>query len=516
MHSLKAFFKNYPIVRDEKTSLHVRIDSTQIEEVLLRLSESLEDEELYFIGEFLREIDAERDELILVFRYQQQYDLVLFSESSNAEPLIHVSKIFPAADLFEKEIYDYFGRDTFGEENYTLRLHSYPADFFPWRVIGRPMISEKKPFRFKKLPNKDVVEVPVGPIHAGIIPPGHFRFTVDGEDTLNLDICLGFMHRGVERYFMEERDLEKLRTASEEIVGDSVISHSLTFIRAIEELAGVAISEHTRLQRVFLLELERIYNHLWTIGAIHNDVGQAFILNGCLSVRESIMDLNEILFGSRTLRGILDFGHHRLSVTKNHKQIIIDTLMGAKKRFENLIATSDASIGIYDRLKDTGIVKRRTAWLSGALGLGAKASGIPMDWRVQDPYYDRIDVQVHLGEQGDAYDRMIVRTREVTDSIDRIIALLDREEFFEHPSEKEIAPLCLAPDRFVFSKTEGHRGENLVIIHTNAQGAIDYFKIKDPSFMNWTLLEYAVLNNIIADFPICNKSYDLSYCGFDL
>ena len=473
-------------------------------------------DDIYFIGEFLREVDADTDELILVLRYRQDIDLVIFSESSNQEPLVHVSKIFPAADLFEKEVYDNFGRDTLGEENYTLRLHSYPRDFFPGRVLGRPMITEKKPFRFKKLPNKDVVEVPVGPIHAGIIPPGHFRFTVDGEDTLNLDIQLGFLHRGVERYFTEERDLDLLRIASEEVVGDSVISHGLTFIRAIEELADIRISETVRLQRVCLLEMERIYSHLWTVGAIHNDVGQGFLLNGCLSIRESIMDLHDTVFGSRTLKGILNYGHHNAYITEAHHDTIITTLSRAKKRFANILSASESSVGIYDRLRDTGIVNHKTACLLGALGLGAKASGIPMDSRTHDPYYAGIPVKVVLGEQGDALDRMLVRAREVMGSIDRIIALLDTPYFFPRAESSERVCPRLAPDRFVFARTEGHRGENLYILHTSATGTIDYCKIKDPSFVNWTLLEYSVLNNIIADFPICNKSFDLSYCGFDL
>ena len=296
------------------------------------------------------------------------------------------------------------------------------------------------------------------------------------------------------------------------------MSHSLTFIRAIEELSGRTISEKTRLQRVFLLEIERIYNHLWTIGAIHNDVGQAFILNGCLSIRESIMNLNDTLFGSRTLKGILDFGKNTIHVEESKKQHIIDTLTHAKKRFENLLRVSESSIGIYDRLKDTGIVKYKTAWLSGALGLGAKASGIAMDMRPNDPYYRGIEVKIHVGEQGDAFDRMNVRADEVLDSIDRIIALMSNKHFFEidKKSSHEEKKMTLKPDTFIMSRVEGHRGENLYLLHTNPQGEIDYFKIKDPSFVNWTLLEYSVLNNIIADFPICNKSYDLSYCGFDL
>ena len=170
MKPLESIFSKGEIIRKDATSLHVRIPAANLEDCLTRIKEELYDD-IYFIGEFLRELDSERDELILVFRYEQQTDLVVFSESPNSEGLIHVSKIFPAADLFEKEIYDNFGRDTVGEENYTLRLHSYPDDFFPSRILGKPMIAHKREFRFTKLPNEDVVEVPVGPIHAGIIPP---------------------------------------------------------------------------------------------------------------------------------------------------------------------------------------------------------------------------------------------------------------------------------------------------------------------------------------------------------
>lgn len=514
MNNLVSFFWKDKILRNSNNELIVFIEFNQLFEKIENLKNNFWDD-IYFIWEFLREISSSSDEFILVFKYLKQLDLIIISQNPNSEALPLISSIFPAADLFQKEIYDNFWKDTLNWQNYILRLHTYKKDFFPMRVLGKAMVKEKKPFRFKTLPSKDVVTVPVWPIHAWIIPPGHFRFIVDGEDTLNLDIQLWFLHRGVEKYFNTEKDLNNLKVASEEIVWDSVISHGLTFVRAIESLSWIKISERTRLNRVILLELERIYNHLWTVGAIHNDVWQGFLLNWMLSIRESILDAMFEVYWSRVLKNILNFGSDNLALNESQKQVLKAVLQAAKTRFTNQLRISESSAWIYDRLKDTWIVHKKTAFLQWALWLWAKASWIDMDYRQFDPYYKDFDVKVNLWEQWDSYDRMIVRAREIIDSIDLILSILENPSLFKWEKSAKMQ-VKLKPNEYVFSKTEWHRWEILHIAHTNDKWEIDFYKIKDPSFLNWTLIEYAVLKNIIADFPICNKSYDLSYAGFDL
>ncbi|NDK08879.1 hypothetical protein EOM39_06590, partial [Candidatus Gracilibacteria bacterium] len=443
-----------------------------------------------FVGEFLREIDEKNDELFVVFKKEGK-TIIYTIISDNETPLPDLSMIFYSAHLFQNEIYDYFGRTTEGFENHTLRLHTHPKNFFPLRKMGKPMIKEKKEFIFTEINGEGLVEVPVGPIHAGIIPPGHFRFTVDGEDTLNLDTQMGWKHRGVEQYFYKEKNLDQLLSASQDIAGDSAIAYAWGFARLIEEASEQKINKTTSLNRILALELERIYNHIWTIGALGNDVGQSFLLNGYLSIREELLESNKELFGSRTLKNVINFVNSGKTIDKKDLSKLSKILKEVEKRVKTLSYIEEYSSGVYDRFKDTGVVNLDTVITHSGLGVVARSSKLEADYRIYDKDYIENDIKVKaiLGIQGDSFDRFQVRAKEILGSIHIIREIIskikDIDEKATNPKEIKLK------DGVYTSFVEGHRGEIFQMIVVE-NGSIVYYKAKDPSFVNWSLLEYSV------------------------
>ncbi len=467
----------------------------------------------YFLWEFLKEVDKNNDEL-LVLLYNEEKEILLTCIHSNQQELPKISDIYYAAHLFENEIYDFYGKTTAWTQNHILRLHNFSKDYFPKRKLWEAMIKEKQEYIFTETKFEWEVKVQVGPIHAWIIPPGHFRFTVDGEDTLNLDIQNGWVYKWIENYFSKEKDLQKLLQTSNEIAWDSKIAASWTFTKLIEQSANLKVSEITKLNRIIALELERIYNHFWTIWAILNDVGQSYLLNWFLEIREEFLKLNKKVFGNRLLSGVIDFWKNNVYLSEKKAQKILKTIERINNRFENLLKISISSTWIYDRLFTTWIVKKETALTHSAVWVWAKASWLNQDIRQFDKDYKEFNFSCILWENGDCFDRFNVRAEEVKQSFEIIKKSIKKLEelWFENKQKNQEIKL---KDWYFIARTEWYRWENLQIIYVE-NGEIKYYKFKDPSFVNWTLLEYAVLNNIIADFPVCNKSFDMSYSWFDV
>ncbi len=491
----------------------LQIQKFETLEQIKKATQLLKNDSYYFLWEFLREIDDKNDELIVVLTLGWK-ETILTCVHSNQEELPKISDIFYAAELFENEIYDFYWKTTSWTNNHILRLHNYPKNYFPKRVLGKAMIEEKQEYVFTKIDFEWVTKVQVWPIHAGIIPPGHFRFTVDWEDTLNLDIQNGWVHRWVESYFTKEKDLQKLLQASSEIAGDSKIATSFSFAKIIEKSANIKVSENTKSERIIALELERIYNHLWTIWAIINDVGQWYILNWFLEIREEFLKLNEKVFDDRLLSWVINFWKNNISLDEKKTKKILKTIKKIEDRFLNLLKISISSTWIYDRLSTTWIVCEETATTHSALWLAAKASGIKQDYREFDKYYTKLDLspKITLWENWDCFDRFNVRSEEIKESFEIIKQAIKKINFTKKEEKNKEIKLN---DWYFISRTEGHRWENMQMIYIE-NWEIKYYKFKDPSFVNWTLLEYAVLNNIIADFPVCNKSFDMSYSWFDI
>ncbi|MCK9572204.1 MAG: NADH-quinone oxidoreductase subunit C [Candidatus Omnitrophica bacterium] len=420
-----------------------------------------------------------------------------------------------SASLFEREIQEMFGILPQGNPDLRrLNLHdeTWPQGNFPlrkdFRNIQPASLGE---YKFAKIEGEGIFEIPVGPVHAGIIAPGHFRFSAAGEPIVNLEIRLGFTHRGVEKLFEKKAPGDCLRL-SEAVAGDSAFSHSLAFTMAAEKISALTICAQASYLRAIFLELERAYNHLNSIGGIATDVGFSFPSAFAAILKEEILQLNQQLSGSRYLKNINLIGGIASGINQEKRKLLLKSLKAIKRDFEELVKILYNSVSFMDRVESTGLLHRKTAEDLGIVGLAARASGIPTDLRQYFPsVYQKAGFQMAREESGDALARLNIRVAEFRQSI-RLIEeftslLKDNEEIRTESSLKPGSAL---------GYVEAWRGPVLYWLKINEDGLIERCKIVDASFHNWQALAYAVLGNIIPDFPLCNKSFDLSYTGNDL
>jgi Ni,Fe-hydrogenase III large subunit len=358
-----------------------------------------------------------------------------------------------------------------------------------------------------------VFQVPVGPVHAGIIEPGHFRFGVAGEPVLYLQLRLFYVHKGVEKRF-ERLPWRHGIFLAESISGDTAVGHSLAFAHAVERLAGCEVPPRARRLRVVLLELERIDNHLADIGAIATDVAFSVPAAHAQLLRERLVALQERLFGSRLLRGTVAVGGVKADLSNAGREELLAHVGRLKPDFESLVTLLIDSGSFTDRVDGTGTLPKDAARDLGVAGLAARASGLDEDLRRDHPHddYETLAFDVPVEEGGDVRARLMVRAREVEQAI-RILsqalrALPDSPVTATLPAELPASSAALG-------WAEGWRGPCLHSVETDARGALARVKVTDPSFRNWPGLARAVPGNIISDFPVINKSFNLSYSGND-
>lgn len=439
---------------------------------------------------------------------------------SEQEPVFpSITPKIPAAHWYEREIKDMFGLEPVGHPDpYTLVLHgNFPDNTYPLRkdfdVQTRlPHLESKLPF--KRVEGEGVFEIPVGPIHAGIIEPGHFRFSAVGDSILYLDAKLFYTHKGTEKIF-ETMPYIKALFLAERICGVCAASHATGYCQAIEKVAGVEIPPRAKLIRTILLELERLYNHIGDIGNIC--AGAAFHL-GCahgFRIREYLQLLNETITGNRYLRGMITIGGIRFDINNDLKKYIITLLTDIKKDFKELTDIMFASSSLMDRLETTGKLPAETARGLGVVGVAARASGIGRDVRVNHPYaaYREVDFDVPaFYNDGDVYARVKVRVDEVYQSIYIIEQCFDKMP--EGPIKTSVKEL--PPYRQALSYVESPRGENIYWIMTAPDNRLFRYKVRSPSFCNWPAIPYTIPGNIVPDFPLINKSFELCYSCTDL
>ena len=420
-----------------------------------------------------------------------------------------------SASLFERQIYEMFGIKPKGNPDLRrLILHDEvcPQGNYPLRKdFKKIQPGQTSEYEFSRVEGDGVFEVPVGPVHAGIIGSGHFRFSVAGEPIINLEARLGFTHKGIEKLFEEKNCLDAV-CFSERVSGDSVFAHSLAFTHAAEKIAKINIPPKAQLLRGIFLELERMYNHVNDIGGIALDAGFSFPSAYASIIKEAILQLNFKLCQNRYLRKVNTVGGVLIDIDKNKKQALLEALKIIEKDFNELEKILFSSVSFMDRVDTTGILRKKTAQDLGISGLAARASGIHFDLRKFFPgIYKEAQFKMIIQESGDALARLKVRISEFKESI-RLIG-----EFCKQlPEAGEIKSNGEIKQGSALGYTEGWRGPVLYWIKTDASGIIQRAKIVDPSFLNWQGLSFAVLGNIIPDFPLCNKSFDLSYSGNDL
>lgn len=467
-------------------------------------------------------------------RFRVLYVFGLPGESLFLAQFIRVDGEFPSltpsfheASIYERRIRSFFGLEPLGHPNpRPLILHdNWPKDVFPlrkdfdWRT--RPATAQGK-FQFRELSGEGIYEIPVGPVHAGIIEPGHFRFSVAGEEILLLEPRLGYSHKGSEELFEVLPLDDKIRLA-ERVSGVNSFSHALAFCQALESLSDMAVPARDEYLRVVFSELERLANHLGDIGAIMTDTGFNFGGAQCGRLRESVMQVDERLTDSRFLRGVAKSGGVRAELSQDTTDEIIAFLDALKKNFDEVMTIAESSSTLINRLKNAGILTQAIARDHGALGIAGKASGLATDARVDYPYaaYQKMNVEVCTEQEGDVYARFSVRVREVHGAIELISQALGElpqtdDELSQADDAKESESIEFRKDSFAISIVEGWRGDIVYLVATDARGEISRVDLRDPSFLNWTALGYAGQENMVPDFPLINKSFSLSYSGNDL
>ena len=462
-----------------------------------------------------------RYELCYLFTLAEQKDWLLLCTDLHGDDRLFQS-ITPhihAAKWYEREIRDLFGliaqghpdlRRLVRHEHWPKGTHPLKKDFSWDTVLER----HQGQHVFRRIEGEGVFEVPVGPIHAGIIEPGHFRFSVAGEPIMQLELHHFWKHRGVEKLFERERLTTALPLA-ERVSGDTTVGHRRAYCQAVETLLGLEVPRRARYLRSLFLELERLHNHLGDVGAICNDTAYALAHAHCSRMKERIMQLNDRLTGSRFLRGVNQVGGAGCDLTTGQLSGLVEETDAIERDFSELESVIFANASLTDRLEATGVLKERTAWDHAVMGLVGRASGIDRDLRRDRPFaaYDELPVKVALYRYGDVRARLRVRMDEIHESMRLIREIRARIPQGPIAVEPTGTP---AAGSWSLSAVEGWRGEILYMVMAGEEGRIHRCKVRDPSFVNWPAIQWAVLGNIIPDFPLINKSFNLSYAGNDL
>lgn len=429
-----------------------------------------------------------------------------------------IADLFPAAGRMQRAAYDLVGihADEGADHRKWLRHGAWPGGTFPLRKDFDPasrFAPAEDRYPFVKVEGEGVHEIPVGPVHAGTIEPGHFRFSIVGEKILRLEERLGYKHKGIEKRFESMTLADGARLAGR-VSGDSTVAFAWAYAMAVEGASGAEIPPRAAALRGCLLELERIANHLGDLGYLGNDVSLSFGFFQFWRLKEDLLRVNAATFGHRYLMDVVVPGGVARDLAADAAAHLIATLDRIEPEVRQLRAIYDEHAGVQDRFMTTGEISTDVAARMGLTGLAARASGIHRDLRLDHPVapYDTAQVHIAMQDAGDVAARVAVRFDELFESTRVVRDLLARLP--DGPVRAAVAPP--APGRIGIGWVEGWRGEVLVALDTAADGRIHRLHPHDPSWQNWPLLERAVLGNIVPDFPLINKSFNLSYSGHDL
>lgn len=421
-----------------------------------------------------------------------------------------------SASRFERELHDLLGVLPVGHPSpRRLVLHQHwPDEWFALRrSSGAPpaMLPDAAPYPFAPVEGPGVYEVPVGPVHAGLIEPGHFRFFVVGETILRLKARLWFVHKGIER-LVEGESIDEALQVAQRISGDTTVGHGLAFALAAEEALGIEVATEHHIARAVVLELERLYNHVSDIGALCNDVGYSIANAMAQTIREHLLRLNEQVTGHRLLRGGVQIGGSALLRLPKE-----DELRAIGESIDEMVAVIRSNALVLDRFTDTARLRHDDAVALGTLGVVARASGIDYDARISHPFVTMPpSFSVATFQDGDVRARFDVRVAEIGISLNCLRQWrhdLDKSPGDVRDRQRTPRPGSNGSGRGI---VEGWRGTIIHRVELTDEGDVRRLKIVDPSFFNWPALPVCLADTILPDFPLVNKSFNLSYAGNDL
>lgn len=405
----------------------------------------------------------------------------------------------PQAHLFEREMHEQFGVIPEGH---------------PWLKPVRSGHQTDTLYPYFAMAGLDAHEVAVGPVHAGVIEPGHFRFQCDGEIVHHLEIHLGYQHRGVEEALANGPHL-RTQLHIETVAGDTTVANATAYAMALEGLSEIVPSPRAQALRSVALELERLANHIGDIGALAGDIGYLKTAASAGRLRGDVLNITMAICGSRLGRNWIRPGGVAFDITGEMQVQLQSSLERTSNEVMGALKTFFGARSVLARLKDTGRVSTEAAQDLGFVGVAARASGVAVDVRQNHPagWFRQHDIQPTVESAGDVLARALVRRAEIENSLAYV-----HEQIGSLPTGPLEQPLphTILADQFIVSLCEGWRGEVAHVVLTGADGGVDRYKLTDPSFHNWTALAMAMRGQQISDFPLCNKSFNLSYCGFDL
>jgi Ni,Fe-hydrogenase III large subunit/Ni,Fe-hydrogenase III component G len=449
--------------------------------------------------------------------------VTLVASLDPARPVLpSISAKIPAANWHEREAQDLFGIAFAGHPDpRPLVVHDgWPKGLYPLRKSfdgrQRPPVEPAEEFPHLLVEGEGVLEVPVGPIHAGIIEPGHFRFSTVGESVLNLEARLFYTHRGLEKR-IEGLTVADAFHVAERICGVCSVSHGLGFCEAAEQIAGVEVPGRARALRTLALELERLYNHLGDLGNIAAGASYHYGTSAGLRMKEALQQMNERLTGHRFLRGLVAPGGVRLDITAELARSI-ETLMAAtEEALASLMERIENNPSVIDRLDTTGLLSPADAVALGVTGVAARASGIDRDARRDHPHAAYSDphalaVSVVTEADGDVHARLKVRAAEAGESMRLVRALLAS---LPTGPIRVALPESLPPWGIGLAAIESPRGAAIHWLRSDAAGRIDRYHLRSASYANWPAVPLAAQSSIIPDFPLVNKSFELCYSCTD-
>lgn len=484
--------------------LHVRdVPQTELQEFAQRCSQRLSQGER-LLTLFGRPDDGDAVVLTAVLQPKEGPFGILRARAPRHAHYPALTVHHPAAHIFERELWEQTG--------ITPEGHPWLK---PVRYEGaRQQHMAEHPFFIVR--GRGVHEVGVGPIHASVIEPGHFRFMCLGEQVHHLELQLGYQHRGVESLLLRRPPLA-LTSTVESICGDSCIAYAWAHCAALEALTATPVSAEAELVRGIALELERVAMHLAALTGLATDI--AFLQGGASygRLRTAIINATMRACGSRFGRSWVRPGGVRYGLTETLRQDLVQTLTAFAKDITEVNALMRSARSVQARFQGTGSVSTPAAQDLGLVGLVARASGSAVDARTRFPgrLHDAWPIAALTETTGDCWARMQLRMREIDESVVWLVNLLGNTTLDLCPPLATVQT-ALRPDTLCVSLREGTRGPVLHVMETSSQGQLLHYKVQDPSMQNWFGLALAVRDNEISDFPICNKSFDLSYCGNDL